>query len=471
MTERDDVLGRAAERAREYLDGVGTRHVGATMSGDELRAALGGPLGTAGEDPVAVIDRLADAGLRGTVATQGPRYFGFVFGGSLPVATAADWLVSAWDQNAGLFVLSPAVSVIEDTVIDWIRDLVGLAPHWSGGFVTGGQMANFTGLAAARLHVLREAGWDVEAQGLNGAPPVEVYVTDEAHYSILRSLRMLGLGDVSARHVPTDVQGRMDASALAAMLKAGSGPCIVSAQAGNVNTGAFDPIADVVDAAKSRDAWLHVDGAFGLWAAASPSLSHHLDGIAHADSIGTDAHKWLNVPYDCGVALCSRPDVHRAAMTLLAAYIEDSKVERDPHEFVPDESRRARAVPVYAALKALGRDGLREMVERGVAMARRMADRLRGQPGVHILNDVVLNQILVRFEPPDGDGDPDVFTRAVVSRVQADGTCWLSGTTRHGAAAMRISISNWSTVEADIDASADAILRAASLSGGSRASV
>jgi glutamate/tyrosine decarboxylase-like PLP-dependent enzyme len=251
----------------------------------------------------------------------------------------------------------------------------------------------------------------VEAQGLNGAPPIEVYVTDEAHYSILRSLRMLGLGDISARHVPTDEQGRMDASALAAMMKAGSGPCIVSAQAGNVNTGAFDPLLDVVDAAKSRDAWLHVDGAFGLWAAASPSLAHHLAGIADADSIGTDAHKWLNVPYDCGIALCARRDVHRAAMTLLAAYIEDSKVERDPHEFVPDESRRGRAVPVYAALRSLGRDGLRDMIERGVAMAQRMADRLRGQPGVHVLNDVVLNQVLVRFEPADG-GDADAFTQA-----------------------------------------------------------
>jgi glutamate/tyrosine decarboxylase-like PLP-dependent enzyme len=378
--------------------------------------------------------------------------------------------VSAWDQNAGLFVLSPVVSVVEDTVIEWVRDIVGLTPNWSGGFVTGGQMANFTCLTAARLHVLHQAGWDVEAQGLNGAPPIEVYVTDEAHYSILRSLRMLGLGDISARHVRTDEQGRMDASALAAMMKAGSGPCIVSAQAGNVNTGAFDPLLDVVDAAKSRDAWLHVDGAFGLWAAASPSLAHHLAGIADADSIGTDAHKWLNVPYDCGIALCARRDVHRAAMTLLAAYIEDSKVERDPHEFVPDESRRGRAVPVYAALRSLGRDGLRDMIERGVAMAQRMADRLRGQPGVHVLNDVVLNQVLVRFEPADG-GDADAFTRAVVSRVQADGTCWLSGTTRRGVAAMRISISNWSTTEADIDASADAILRAAGVTSGLPSSV
>jgi glutamate/tyrosine decarboxylase-like PLP-dependent enzyme len=460
MSLRDDVLTRAAHQAQRYLSTIADRHVGATATGAELRAALGGALPAAGEDPVTVVDRLAAAAETGTVATQGPRYFGFVVGGSLPIATAADWLVSAWDQNAGLFVLSPVVSVIEDTVIGWVRDVLGLPPTWNGGFVTGGQMANFTGLAAARLHVLREAGWDVEADGLNGAPPIDVYVTDEAHYSIFRSLRMLGLGDARAHRVPTDDEGRMQVGALASLLSGRTGPAIVSAQAGNVNTGAFDDIAAVADLAARRGAWLHVDGAFGLWAAASPALARHLDGIARADSIATDAHKWLNVPYDCGIALCSRPDVHRAAMTLLAAYIEDSKVERDPHEFVPDESRRARAVPVYAALRALGRDGLREMIEQGCAMARRMADRLRAQPGIHVLNEVVLNQVLVRFDPPGG-GDGDAFTRDVVSRVQADGTCWLSGTTRKGTAAMRISISNWSTGEADIDRSAEAILRAA----------
>jgi glutamate/tyrosine decarboxylase-like PLP-dependent enzyme len=263
----------------------------------------------------------------------------------------------------------------------------------------------------------------------------------------------------------------MRADELASMLAASTGPCIVSAQAGNVNTGAFDPIGEVVDAARSRGAWLHVDGAFGLWAAASPSLAPLLAGVQQADSIATDAHKWLNVPYDCGIALSAHPEVQRAAMTLLAAYIEDSKVERDPHEFVPDESRRGRAVPVYAVLRSLGRDGLRAMVERGCAMARRMADRLRGQPGIEVLNDVVLNQVLVRFTPAGG-GDIDAFTREVIARVQRDGTCWLGGTTWKGMVAMRISVSNWSTSESDADQSVEAILRAAAapVSAGSAAS-
>jgi glutamate/tyrosine decarboxylase-like PLP-dependent enzyme len=460
MTDRDAVLIRAARHAQAYLAGVADRRVGATATGDELRGLLAGPLPDEGEDPAAVIDRLAESARTGTVATQGPRYFGFVVGGSVPVATAADWLVSAWDQNAGLFVLSPAVSVMEDAVVGWIRDLVGLAPQWNGGFVTGGQMANFTGLASARLHVLRRAGWDVERDGLFGAPRVEVFVTEDAHYSIARSLRMLGLGEASMRPVPTDDQGRMRASNLAAMLASSTGPCIVSAQAGNVNTGAFDPVAEVADAARSRGAWLHVDGAFGLWAALSPELAPRLAGVEHADSIAVDAHKWLNVPYDCGVALCAHPEVHRAAMTLLAAYIEDSKVERDPHEFVPDESRRARSVPVYAVMRSLGRNGLRALVERGCAIARRMADGLDGHPGIEVLNDVVLNQVLVRFAPPDG-GDADAFTREVITRVQNDGTCWLGGTTWKGRVAMRISVSNWSTSEADADRSVEAILRAA----------
>jgi glutamate/tyrosine decarboxylase-like PLP-dependent enzyme len=261
------------------------------------------------------------------------------------------------------------------------------------------------------------------------------------------------------RRVPTDAQGRMRADALARLLDGGSGPCIVCAQAGNVNTGAFDPIADVAAAARRRGAWLHVDGAFGLWAAASPALAPLVRGIDAADSIATDAHKWLNVPYDSGLVLTAHPDAHRAAMTLGAAYILQSDAERDPHEFVPEESRRARAVPVYAVLRALGRQGLRDLVERSSALARRMAAALDGQPSVRVLNDVVLNQVLVRFEAPGG-GDADAVTRDVIARVQQDGTCWLGGTAWHGMAAMRISISHWSTTEADIDRSAAAILEA-----------
>ena len=459
MNDRDAVLNRAAGLAQEYLAGVGDRPVRALASAETLRQALGGALPEAGEPPSDVLDRLAGAAADGTVATQGPRYFGFVVGGSLPVATGADWLVSAWDQNAGIFVLSPLVAVVEDVALGWIRDVVGLPASWSGGFVTGGQMANLTSLVAARHHVLREAGWDVEARGLQGGPAIDVLVSDESHYSILMALRLAGLGAGTARRVPTDAQGRMRVGELENMLRGGAGPCIVCAQAGNVNTGAFDPLARIAELTRARGAWLHVDGAFGLWAAASPSLAPLVDGLAQADSIATDAHKWLNVPYDCGIALTAHPDAHRASLSLSAAYIVASPSERDPREFVLEESRRGRAVPVYAALRSLGRQGLRELVERSCAQARRMAEALHEQPGVTVLNDVVLNQVLVRFSPPDG-GDADAFTTAVIARVQDDGTCWLGGTTWHGVAAMRLSFSNWSTTEADVDRSAQAILRA-----------
>jgi glutamate/tyrosine decarboxylase-like PLP-dependent enzyme len=457
MNDTDALLTRAARHATDYLATVDDRPVRAESSGDDLRRALGGPLPERGEDPAAVLDRLAGAGRTGTVATQGPRYFGFVVGGSYPVATAADWLVSAWDQNCGIFALSPVVSVVESVTAGWIRDVIGLPDRWSAGFVTGCQMASFTALAAARHRVLHEAGWDVESDGLFGAPPIDVVVGEEAHYTIFMALRLLGLGAQRLRRVPTDGQGRMRADELARALAARPGPCIVCAQAGNVNTGAFDPLVEIADAARQRGAWLHVDGAFGLWAAASPELGRLVDGITSADSIATDAHKWLNAPYDSGLVLTAHPESHRAAMTLGAAYILQSDAERDPHEFVPEESRRGRAVPVYALLRAIGRQGLRELVERCCALARRMAAALDGQPGVRVLNDVVLNQVLVRFESSDG-GDADAFTRAVIARVQQDGTCWLGGTTWHGMAAMRISISNWSTTEADIDRSAAAIL-------------
>ncbi len=460
MTDRDALLVRAARHSAEYLSQVTDRTVRATATADELREALGGPLPDSGDDPIAVIDRLARAGLTGTAATQGPRYFGFVTGGSLPVATAADWLVSAWDQNPGVYVLSPMVSVVESVAAGWICDIVGLPRTWSVGFVTGCQMANFTALATARHHLLRQAGWDVEASGLVGSPPIDVIVSDESHYTIFTALRLLGLGAERVRRVPTDGQGRMRAAELANVLRGGTGPCLITAQAGNVNTGAFDPIAEIADAAGERGAWLHVDGAFGLWAAASPALAGHLDGIARVDSIATDGHKWLNVPYDCGIVLTAHSDSHRRAMTLGAAYILSSDAERDPHEFVPEESRRARAVPVYAVLRTLGRKGLGELVDRCCALARRMSLTLAAGPGVQVLNEVVLNQVLVRFAPPDR-GDADAFTRAVVARVQDDGTCWLGGTTWHGMAAMRIAVSNWSTTEADIDRSAAAILAAA----------
>ena len=458
MTEWRGVLRAAANHAESYLDGRASRPVNATTTGDELRAALGGPLAAGGVPDGEIIDRLAAAAAQGTVATQGPRYFGFVVGGSLPVTTAADWLVSAWDQNAGIYALSPFVSVIEQVASSWLRDLADLPPDWSVGFVTGCQMANFTALAAARHHVLQAAGWDVGAKGLFGAPPIEVVVSDESHYTIFNALRMLGLGSERLQRIPTDDQGRMRADALATVLARNSGPCIVCAQAGNVNTGSFDPIDAIAIAARARGAWLHVDGAFGFWACVNPARRSLVAGIGKADSIATDGHKWLNVPYDSGIVFTAHTDSHRRAMTVSAAYIVENPDERDPHEFVPEESRRGRGVPVYAALRSLGRDGLSDLVDRCCRLAQRMADRLRAHDAVKILNDVVLNQVLVRIDR--GTPDADALTRAVIARVQSEGTCWLGGTTWHGMAAIRVSVSNWSTTETDIDRSADAILRA-----------
>ncbi len=455
--DRNALLSLAASRAVDYLEAAPARPVVAEASAEELRLALGGPLGAEGADAARVLEDLVSAAARGTTATQGPRYFGFVVGGSLPAATAADWLVSAWDQNCAVYAMSPLVSVVEDLTAGWLRQLLGLSEGTSVGFVTGCQMANFTALAAARRHVLLQAGWDVEAMGLPGAPAVDVLVSEESHYTILLALRMLGLGADRARRVPTDGQGRMRPAELARMLAETSGPCIICAQAGNVNTGAFDPIEEVASLARTRGAWLHVDGAFGLWARTSTALAHLAKGIEQADSIATDGHKWLNVPYDCGLVFCAHPETHRAALSLSAAYILADDRERDPHEFVPEESRRARAVPVYAVLRTLGRDGLRRLVEGNCAQARRMAERLAVHPAVRILNEVVLNQVLVRFD--DGRGDADGLTRAVVAGVQKEGTCWLGGTRWHGLDAMRISLSNWSTTDRDVDLSAEAILR------------
>lgn len=454
--DRTTLLARAARHGATYLEAVADRPVGAGVTSAELRGALGGPLPAGGTDAAAVLDTLAKAAESGTIATQGPRYFGFVIGGSLPVATAADWLVSAWDQNSAVYAMSPLVSVVEEISAEWLRDLLALPSHGSVGFVTGCQMASFTALAAARHHVLAEAGWDVEAQGLAGAPALDVLVSEESHYTIFMALRLLGLGAARARRVPTDAQGRMRAADLARMLQERTGPCIVCAQAGNVNTGAFDPIEEIAALCRARGAWLHVDGAFGLWARTSSSLAPLAAGMEGADSIATDGHKWLNVPYDSGLVFCAHPESHRAAMSLAAAYIVSDARERDPHEFCPEESRRARAVPVYAALRALGRDGLGAMIEGHCGHARRMAELLAQDPAVRILNDVVLNQVLVRFEDPSGDAD--ALTRAVIAGVQEEGTCWLGGTTWHGMAAMRISISNWSTSAEDIQRSAAAIL-------------
>ncbi len=471
MPDHRQLLRQTADLAADFLDGVDNRPVAPRAGHDELLASFGGPLPAWGEAPGEVVDHLATIADPGLIASAGPRFFGFVIGGSLPAALAADWLTSAWDQNSGLYVIGPSASVAEEVAGGWLVDLFGLPEGSSVGFSTGATMASFTALAAGRHRVLERLGWNVEEDGLIGAPDIAVVVGAEAHVTIHVSLQMLGLGRNRVHKVAADDQGRMRPDALRETL-AGlrDRPVLVCAQSGNVNTGAFDPLPDIVAAVRELpNAWLHVDGAFGLWAATVPGLRHLTAGLGDADSWTTDAHKWLNVPYDSGIAIVRDVAAHHAAMTLGAAYyVETAGAERDPYNWVAESSRRARGFPIYAALRSLGRDGLAEMIDRGCALARRMADGLRDAPGVTILNEVVLNQVLVRFAPPAAAGTEldapdeaaiDAFTREVIAAVQADGTCWLGGTTWHGMAAMRISVSNWSTTEADADVSVAAIRR------------
>jgi glutamate/tyrosine decarboxylase-like PLP-dependent enzyme len=373
------------------------------------------------------------------------RYFGFVIGGGLPAALAADWLTSAWDQNAGLYVCGPSASIVEQVVRDWVCDLLGLPADASIGLVTGTQMGSVTALAAARYRVLERAGWDVSRDGLAGGPRIRVLVGEKRHVTVDRALRLLGLG--APEPVPADAQGRMDAAALRAALERGDGPTIVCAQAGEVNTGAFDPFEQIADAAAEHGAWLHVDGAFGLWAAASPRLRHLVRGADRADSWITDAHKWLNVPYDSALVLCKDAEAHRAAMTVSASYLiqdDGARAVRDQVDWVPEFSRRARGFAVYAALRSLGRNGLAELVEHTCECARRFADEIVALPGVELMNDVVLNQVLFRFAS-------DEETDEVLRCVQDAGDVWMSGTTWDGRRAIRVSVSNWQTTEQEIE--------------------
>ncbi len=457
--DRDRALDRAHEIAHAFLKSLPDRPVGALASFEDLVRSLGGPVPENRESPERVVEALASAVEPGLIASAGPRYFGFVIGGSVPAALAADWLTAAWDQNAGLNATSPAAAAVEAVAAEWVKELLGLPKEGGVGFVSGCQMANFSGLLAGRHAVLARAGWDVEKLGLQGAPEVHVAIGEEAHATVLSALRLLGLGEARALRVPADAQGRMIPSALEAALAPLHGPILVAAQAGNVSTGSFDPLDEIATIAHAKGAWLHVDGAFGLWAAVDPARRHLLRGVAEADSWATDAHKWLNVPYDSGIVIV-RDGAHlNVAITKSAAYlIRSAGGARDNHDFTPESSRRARGFAVWAALRSLGRSGISDMVSRCCSLALRIADRLRAG-GVTILNDVVLNQVLVRFTPRRG-GDADAFTRAVVARVQRGGVTWASGTTRHGADALRISVSNWSTTEEDIDRSADAILAA-----------
>ncbi len=453
-------LDRALAHARFWIGSLGKRPVRPTASLHALQAAFGGALPERGEDPAQVLDLLARAGEAGLMATAGPRFFGFVIGGSHPVALGADWLTSAWDQNCGLYILSPTVAVLEDIAGRWLNGLLGLPVDAGVGFVTGGQMANFTGLSAARHALLSRVGWDVSDHGLYGAPEIHVVVGEEVHVTVLRSLRYLGLGQARVKRVRADAQGRMEPEALGPVLAACKGPTLVCLQAGNVNSGAVDPMEPLVAAAHAHGAWVHVDGAFGMWGAASPATRKLLRGVEAADSWAVDTHKWLNVPYDSGVAIVRDAEVLRRAMGTSASYLVKSSEQRDGVDFVPEFSRRGRGTAVYAALRALGRRGVEELVDRCCARARRFAEQLRRAPGVRVLNEVVLNQVLVRFEPTGG-GDADAFTREVISRVQADGTCWLGGSRWKEQDVMRISVSGWNTTEEDVDRSVSAILRCA----------
>jgi glutamate/tyrosine decarboxylase-like PLP-dependent enzyme len=448
------VFELTASIAADYFESLNERRVFPDVTPEQLRAALGGPLPEQPTDASQVVIELATAAGPGVVAMGSGRYFGFVIGGALPAALAADWLATAWDQNAGLYVGGPSASIVEQVTRAWIVELLGLPGDASVGFVTGTQMAHVTGLAAARFHVLDEVGWDVGGDGLHGAPRIQVLAGAKRHVTLDRALRLLGLGAPTV--VEADEQGRMRPDTLADALNGRNGPTIVCAQAGEVNTGAFDPLDDVADACQEARAWLHVDGAFGIWAAVSPRLRHLVAGIERADSWTTDAHKWLNVPYDSGIVLCAHPESHRRAMTVQAEYLiqdEGARRVRDQVDWVPEFSRRARGFAVYAALRSLGRAGLVELVERCCAQARRFADRIGELPGVTVINKVVLNQVLFRFAD-------DERTDAALAAVQASGDVWLSGTSWEGRKAIRVSVSNWQTGEEEIDLAIDAFRRA-----------
>jgi glutamate/tyrosine decarboxylase-like PLP-dependent enzyme len=443
------LLADTADRAARYLAEIGDRRVAPLPTEVARLEALGGPLPEGPSDPAETLALLDDVGSPATVATTGGRYFGFVIGGALPAALAANWLAGAWDQNAAMQVMSPVCTTIEEIVLAWMVDLLGLPSASGAGFVTGTTMANFSALAAARTALLQRAGWNVEEDGLFGAPPINVVVGDEVHVSVLKALTMLGLGRSRLTRVPVDGQGRMRPDALPAL----DDHTLVCIQAGNVNTGAFDPAEEICARARETGAWVHVDGAFGLWAAVSPRYAPLLAGFGAADSWAIDCHKWLNVPYDSGVAVVRDPEHLRRAMSSGSAAYLAQGAGREPWQYTPDSSRRARGVELWAAMRSLGRSGLREMIERNCHQAKLFAKRLR-EAGFSILNEVVLNQVLVSFGSPEQ-------TRRVIAGIQTEGTCWCGGTEWQGHTAMRISVSCWATTDEDVERSVAAMIRIA----------
>jgi glutamate/tyrosine decarboxylase-like PLP-dependent enzyme len=445
----NELLQDAATRASRYLAKIQERGVAASPEAVARLAVLREPLPPGPSEAADVLALLDELGSPATLGIAGPRFFGFVIGGSLPVALAANWLATAWDQNAAFDSTTPAVSLLESVALSWMRDIFGLPEGCGGAFVTGATMANFSALAAARHAVLAAQGWDVEADGLFGAPAIGVVIGEEAHPTLIKALGLVGFGRNRLVRVPVDGQGRMRAEELPPLSPA----TIVCAQAGNVNTGAFDPLAAIAVRAREAGAWLHVDGAFGLWAAAAARRAHLTEGLGLADSWATDAHKWLNVPYDSGIAFVRDADSLRAAMAVTADYLPAASGVRNPSDFTPELSRRARGVDVWSALRSLGSSGLDDLIERNCRQAARFAEGLSAA-GYEILNEVVLNQVLVSF------GEPAVTNR-VVAGVQAEGTCWCGGTVWQGRTAMRISISSWATTEDDVERSLAAILRVA----------
>ncbi|HEY6230320.1 MAG TPA: pyridoxal-dependent decarboxylase [Pyrinomonadaceae bacterium] len=454
MTEAEtrQLLEHTAQRAISYLEQLDDRSVAPSVAAVAKLALLDQPLNDR-ESPAAEVIRLLDEICTpATMAMAGSRFFGFVIGGALPVTLAANWLAGAWDQNSGLFTPTPATAQLEDVALKWLLDLFQLPPECGGAFVTGATMANFSALAAARHALLKRSGWNVEADGLFGAPPITVVVGEEAHPTLFKSLGLLGLGRNRVIKVPVDSQGRMRADCLPAL----SGPTIVCVQAGNVNTGAFDPFLEICERAHASGAWVHVDGAFGLWARTAPATSIFALGLEAADSWATDFHKWLNVPYDSGIAIVRDAEALRASMAITADYLPTSEF-RNPSDFTPELSRRARGVEVWAALRSLGRLGVAELIERNCRQAQRFAAGLQAA-GFKILNDVVLNQVLVSF----GDA---ATTNRVIAEIQANGTCWCGGTVWQAQTAMRISVSSWATTDDDVERSLEAIIRIAAKAG------
>jgi glutamate/tyrosine decarboxylase-like PLP-dependent enzyme len=457
----EKLFGLAARHAADFRSSIGERPQVPEASYAAMRAAFSGPAPERGEPAQAVIEELTAKAVPGLNAMTGPRFFGWVIGNSHPVGVAADMLTGAWGQNAGNHHASPAAAAAEECAAGWLLDILDLPRESSIGFVTGATAANFVCLAAARHEVLRRAGWDVEAKGLFGAPPINVLIGDDAHTTVFFALKLLGLGHDRVIRIATDDQGRMRADAFAAAIGNCSGPAIVVTQAGQINTGAFDPVSDIAPLARRIGAWVHVDGAFGLWARACPAVAAQAAGFDAADSWATDGHKWLQTPYDCGYAIVRNSNAHRGAMTAAASYLpQNSAGERDPTHLVPELSRRARGFATWAMIRHLGRDGIAEMVARHCALARRMAERLSQEAGVAILNDVNLNQVIVRF---GADGSPeqgDDATQRVIARVQADGRCFVGGARWRDRWVMRISVISWSTTERDADIATDAIVAA-----------